>query len=400
MSDLRVLISGSGIAGPVVAHFLTKLTKAKVTIVERSPELRATGQNVDVRGNGLEVIRRMGLEEVVRSKVTHEQGLKFIDGRNRVWAEFPVDKGQGFTSEIEIIRGDLSEILYNATKNDTEYIFGESISSITESSDSIEVEFSNGTPTRTFDILVGADGWTSKTRGLAFGQVNENAVKSLGQYTAYFSIPYEEEDGEWAEWYNAPGGRLFLVRPDKNSNITRIYMAMMSEIEKLESALSMNTTDQKALLRDLFEDAGWKAKRILDGMDNSDDFYYQKIAQVKMDRWSIGRTVLVGDAAYCPSPISGMGTTSGITGAYFLAGEIANHIGDHASAFKAYEDKMRPFATKAQTLMPGTPWIANPQSWWGIYVLNSFLWFVTRTGLSKLAGIGEPPVTAITLPRY
>ena len=154
-------------------------------------------------------------------------------------------------------------------------------------------------------------------------------------------------------------------------------------------------------MHDLFADAGWETPRLLAGMDDSDDFYMQSVAQVKLESWSKGRMGLVGDAAYCPSPISGMGTTVAFVGAYVLAGEIAKCGADYKKAFEGYESLMRPFVVKAQKLPPGAPGIANPETAWGIKVFNGVLGFVSWSGLSGLlGGFGGPKADGIVLPEY
>ena len=151
----------------------------------------------------------------------------------------------------------------------------------------------------------------------------------------------------------------------------------MSTSDRLAEAARLDTKTQKSLVRELFDDAGWETLRVLAGMDASPDFYLQTNAQVKMDQWSHGRPALIGDAGYCPSLVSGMGTTLAIVGAYVLAGEIARHPRDHEAAFAAYDRIMRPFVDKAQKLLPGVPALVNPQTKWGIAVLNNVLGFVS-----------------------
>lgn len=305
MTGLNILISGAGIAGPATAFFLAK-AGAKVTVVERAPEPRTGGQNVDIRGHGLTVIRRMGLEDTVRSKTTHEKGLRFVNAQNISRADFPVDDGQGFTSDIEIMRGDLGLILYEATKGKVRYMFEESIKSISEKADHIDVEFEHGSPTKPFDVVVAADGWSSRTRKLAFdSNVTRYCLNDLGQWAAWFTIPHKHSDTDWARWYNATGKRMILLRPD-NAKITRASLWAMPSDNKMDQVATMSTAEQKTHWADSFEDAGWEAQRVVEGMQQANDFYMQKIAQVKLSQWSSGRTVLVGDAGYCPSPISGM----------------------------------------------------------------------------------------------
>lgn len=304
MAGLNILVSGAGIAGPATAFFLAK-AGANVTIVERTPEPRTGGQSVDIRGHGLTVIRQMGLEDVVRSKTTHEKGLRFVDAQNISRADFPVDDGQGFTSDIEIMRGDLGLILYEATKDKVRYMFGERIKSTSEKSDHIDVDFENGSPTKSFDVVIAADGWSSRTRELAFDPaVTRSCLNDLGQWAAWFTIPHDKSDTDWARWYNATSKRMILLRPD-NAKITRASLWAMPSDNQMDTVATLSTAEQKTHWARSFQDAGWEAPRVLKGMQQANDFHMQKIAQVKLSHWSSGRTVLIGDAGYCPSPITG-----------------------------------------------------------------------------------------------
>ncbi|KAI1622772.1 hypothetical protein EDD37DRAFT_490618 [Exophiala viscosa] len=407
----RILISGAGITGPVAGYWLAQAGYS-VTIVERAPSIRTSGQSIDVRGHALTILQRMGLEGEVRSRTTQEKGLRFIDGKGTTKAEFPVDpNGASFTADIEIQRGDLAEILYDATREKIEYIFNESISRISEDKQGVTLEFTNGLHSRTVDLLVIADGISSRTREIAFPN-HPSTVKTLGQWSAWFTIPgipAGTDDG-WARWYNAPKGRMILVRPDTSHKKSRVSLWIMTTPE-LESALveaqSPNTKDdqkQQQLWNSFFTDADWsETPHILQAMLSAPDFYAQKVAQVKLPWWSTssGSVVAVGDAAYCPSPISGMGTTLAITGAYILAGEVARNRPNFSAGVSAYEARMRPFVKTAQELFPGTPRLANPHTDFGVWILHLFLAFFAWTGLARVLGERYSPVAdAIELPEY
>lgn len=400
MSNLRILISGAGIAGPTLAFWLAH-AGARVTIVERAPALRAIGQNVDIRGAGLEVIRRMGLEDVVRKNTTNEEGIVFVDANNRARAQFGVDqsgKDRGLTSETEILRGTLAMLLHDSTKDKVEYIFGDYVSAVDENDDRIQVTFANYTPNRDFDLLIASDGLSSSTRSLIFPGTQQTCVRPLSQYLAYFSIPYQESDGLLARWYSAPGGRAVLMRPGGNAGRTTAVLSVISTTSHLQTHKKLSQRVMKKIVRQYFEDAGWETLRVLDGMDNADDFYVQVNAQVKLDSWSKGRMSILGDAAYCPSHTSGMGTAVSLVGAYVLAGEISKYGADYGTAFREYEKIMRPFVDKAQKLLPGAPKIVHPETAWGISVLYWTLAFLSWSGLMKL--VISPPANAIVLPQY
>lgn len=389
MAGLSVLISGAGIAGPTLAFWLAK-AGISTTIVERAPSIPTAGQQIDIRGAAFEVVQRMGLEDIIRATATDEQGLAFVNSKGTERAKFPVDNesGRSFSSDIEILRGDLATILMRSTEKSTEYIFNDTITALKEDESGVQVEFSKA-EARKFDLVVAADGMRSITRKLAFGDAQSDALKSLGMFTCYFSMVSKKSDGTWAKWYNAPGRRCIMTRPDQKGSL-RPYLSIMRETDELKKYHEIGPAGQKKLMRSLFADAGWEASRVLDGMDESKDFYMQEIAQVKMPAWSKGRVALLGDAAYCPSPISGMGTSLAIVGAYNLAGSIAKHKDNFQVAFSEYEKITRSRVEKAQSLPPGTPGLANPSSSWGISIMLGVLSVASKTGIASWIGGGPP----------
>ena len=402
MSDLRILISGASVAGPSLGYFLAR-SGAKVTIVERTSSLRTEGQNIDIRGVGIEVIRRMGVEDAIRAATTGEIGMRFVDAEDKTQAELPAEPGNAAspTSEIEILRGQLARILYeNSKKEGVEYIFGDYISAIDQNDDKVFVSFANSKDTYEYDLVVAADGQNSKTRSLTFGEKANDCIDSLGQYMIFFSMSRSDSDSDWARWYNAPDRRCILIRPD-NTGRTRVVLAMINSDPKMEDALAGSVDEQKAVWHDLFADAGWESRRTLEGLTTAEDCYMLRVAQVKLPVWTNGRVALIGDAGYCPSPISGMGTTCALVGSYILAGEIAKHGRDYKTAFQEYEKNLRPIVEKAQKLAPGGPKLLNPETKLGIKVLNSTLGFMTATGLNKLLEkLASGAADGIALPEY
>lgn len=395
-SDRRVLISGASIAGPALAYWLNRYGYETV-IVERADALRTGGQNVDVRGAGREVVRRMDLESDVRAATTGEVGTRFVDGDGRTVAEFPAGRGDsdGATAELEILRGDLAELLVERTTGRTEYRFGDRVTGLEQDADGVTVRFERA-PEETFALVVAADGIGSRTRGLVFGE--EPRIRSLGLETTYGTIPRTAEDDDWWRWYSAPGGRSITLRPDPHGTI-RATLSVVTDRARPRSERG-DVDAQRRRLRDVFADAGWEAERVLDAFDRADELYTDAIGQVRAPRWSSGRVALVGDAAYCASPVSGMGTSLALVGAYVLAGELAAHV-DHRDAFGGYERLMRPYVAQAQNLPPGTPRLANPTSRVGVGAFRTAL-RVASTPLAKrlTGGLFTPPADAIDLPDY
>lgn len=385
----RVLISGASVAGPALAYWLVR-AGCNVTVVERAPSLRKTGQGVDIRDTARDVIKRMGLFDRIRDQSSHEEGIMAVDGSNRCFGRFGVDesgKGDSFTCDIEILRGELAGILVDVTKDDASYIFGDMVESMQETDKEVIVNFANGTPSTAFDLVVAADGLGSKIRRLAFGN-SKSHIRDLDSYISYFSIPPGDTDSMWARVHWVKGGRTISLRPD-NVGRTRAFMGVTAwdksdeRLARLAKALKEGIPAQKALLQELFQDAGWEIPRILQGMHESDDLYMQHIAQVRLNRWSSssGRVTVVGDAGYAVSPFAGMGTSVAFIGAYILAGEISQQRGNIPAALGSYERILRPYVESIQKLPPGIPWLVNPQTTTGIRVLETCIW-----GLGLLAG--------------
>lgn len=394
MTERTVLICGASIAGPALAYWLQR-QGWRTVVVERAPGLRVGGQNVDIRGSGREVIRRMGLEDAVRAATTGEAGVRFVDADNAIVAEFAAgtSDSDGPTAEVEILRGDLSQLLYDQTVDTTEYVFGDRVTRLVDGADGVTVSFEHGEE-RMVDVVVAADGIGSSTRALVFG--GEVDIRPLGLYTAYLSIPRSETDSAWARWYNAPGGRTLTLRPD-NVGTTRATLSFLSPPRGYER---LTPEGQKEVLRAQFADAGGEAPRILDAMQESTDVYFESIGQVRMKRWSRGRFALLGDAGYCASPISGMGTSLALVGAYVLAGELGRNA-THTAGFAAYEATMRPYVEQAQQLPPGAPRLAHPKTTLGIKAFNTGL-KVASSGLATRVGakIFSSPADKIEMPDY
>jgi 2-polyprenyl-6-methoxyphenol hydroxylase-like FAD-dependent oxidoreductase len=389
-----VLISGASIAGPALALELARYG-FPTTIVERADALRLGGQNIDIHGAARKVVRHMRIEDDIRAATTGEQGLRFVDDHNLTKAEFPAENMHtgGFTKELEVLRGDLARILYGRTRDTTEYIFANQITGLRDHGDRVTVSFEHGAE-RDFDLVVAADGIRSRTRTLIVG--DEPSIRPLNLYASWFTIPRAASDTAWARWYHAPRGRSMLLRPD-NVGTTRVSLWFLSPPRDYER---LSVAEQKALIVRIFADASWEAPRVLDALADSEDLYVDAVSQVMAPRWSHGRSALVGDAAYCPSPVSGMGANLSLVGAYVLAGELSRHS-NHRDAFAAYEKLMRPYVALAQKLPPGVPWIAHPQTRLGISLLHMVLRLASHPLLRRRVDmLGSSSANKIELPDY
>ena len=386
---MRALISGAGIAGSTLAWFLAK-AGSRITIVEKSHSLLPHGQNVDIQGSARTVIKKMKLMDQIRRFNTKEMGTQFIDPKGRPFAPFPVKEGSSasFTSEFEILRGDLAAVLYEATKDhpNVNYLFGTIIKEVVSNDgDTVKVELSNG-EVQEFNLLVAADGQWSKVRKQCFPPEYVNVV-DLGMHVVYWTVPRLPSDNDWWNIYQALESRVITLRPDPHDTIRAMFTRMPCNDAQKKTWLEASKNDrqtQEELLRREFADAGWQAQRLLDAMDQAPDFYFQAIQQIKMSKWSNSRVVCLGDAAYAPTPLTGMGTSLAITGAYVLAGELSklDHDEHPSKALEAYESIFRPFVEETQKIPFFVPAIAHPETAWKRLLFQAF-----ARALSKAAAI-------------
>jgi len=391
----RILITGASVAGTTAAWWLLQYG-FDVDVVERTASFRDGGQNVDVRGNARAVLRKMGLEDQAFARSTHERGTDWVSAANGVIARFEAgdaDADNGPTAELEIRRGDLARILYDAVKERATFHFDDSIAAITQDADGVDITFASGR-TRRYDTVVVAEGVGSHTRELVFP--GENTPRWMDLTIAYFSIPAQPGDSPYARQYNTVDGRGATLKPALDGKLGA-YVGIQ---KKPEGENDWPVDRQRAFIAAQFANDGWEFPRILAAMQDADDFYFDVLRQVHMERWSEGRLVLTGDAAWSPTPLSGIGTSLAIVGAYVLAGELAQAAAPVA-AFVAYERVMRPFVEKGQDLPKFVVRMLWPHSEIGLTLLHGALRVAATPLVRKVINNGFARDTgSMDLPEY
>ncbi|WP_172382480.1 FAD-dependent monooxygenase [Streptomyces sp. MNP-20] len=346
--SLRILVAGGGVTGQALAFWLTR-GGHQVTVAERFPALRASGAQVDLRGQGIEAVKRMGLLDTVRSRLVDEAGVAFVNSRGKPKATIMANtsgKGrQTLTSEYEIMRGDLVRILHDAAKDDTAYVFGKSVDGFDQDDRQVTAHFSDGT-SGAYDVLIGADGQGSRIRRALLPE-GFDPYWRVGIHMAYWFVPRIASDSNIRDTYMVPGGRQ-IMRRSHNPAETQVYFVMREESAEASAIHRAPVERQQDFWAGRFRDAGWQTERFIADMETSPFFYSQEIAQVRTATWSQGRVALAGDAAHCASPYSGMGVSGGLVGAYVLAGEINRHADDLPTALANYDSVLRPFIDEIQ----------------------------------------------------
>jgi 2-polyprenyl-6-methoxyphenol hydroxylase-like FAD-dependent oxidoreductase len=345
-----VLVSGAGVAGTSLAYWLGR-SGDDVTVVERAPALRTSGAGpVDFRGDQLALLARMGVYEQIKAHETGMGDQLVIDAEGRRRSTFP---SALFSGDVEIERQDLVRILTKHSENAAGYVYGDHVTALTDTPGGVDVTFAHG-PARRFDLVVGADGLHSGVRRLSYG--DERGFRhDLGLGIAGFTVPNTFGIDHSGLIYNEPGlmATVGSGRDPEIAGVGLLFAATLPDYDRHD------VDDQKRIVTEHFAGARWRVPDLLAALRDVPEIYFDTISQIRLDHWSTGRIVLLGDAAWCTGP-GGNGTGHAMLGAYTLAGELALADGDHRAAYQRYEQFMRPKVAKSQKTAAGAAGFLTP----------------------------------------
>lgn len=341
-SKKNALICGASVAGLTSAYWLNQLGY-RVTLVEMADSPRVGGAALDLGEPAIDIVKRMGIYDELRARALKLERIEFKNEANETENAIVLGGGNDLPigNELEIERTELVYVLMDQLAGQVDFMFNDTITALDESADHIEVTFKQGAPQQ-FDLVVGCDGLHSGVRKLWFG-AEKDYKHFLG---AYFSIAIV--DGllvapNTMQFYNVPE-KSYMINAYRNK--TDIVLSFVSDAE-----ISYDYRDveqQKEIIQDQFAHLGWRTEEFLGALSQSDNFYFDELCQIKMPFWSKGRVVLVGDAAYAPSPGAGMGGSLAIEGATALADALARYGGAYPIAFAEYYNQFQPIVSEVQ----------------------------------------------------
>lgn len=362
---MRILISGAGIGGPTLAYWLRRAGHS-VTIVEKAPRLRSGGYIIDFWGTGYDIAEKMGVLDEIRGLGYQVKEVRFVDDKGRTSGGFSTGVFDRMTDGrfTSVRRSDVSRVLFGALDDQVEAVFGDSITKLVQHDGLVTAEFEHAAAAD-FDLVVGADGLHSNVREKIFG-ATDRFEHFLGFHAAAFELPgYGERDDLVYLSHAAPGRQIsrFSMRDDK----TLFLFVFRDEYLQAEPE---SEEEKRQALRIAFSDVGWECPQILDSLEEVENIYFDRVSQIRMDRWSRGRIALVGDAGACVSLLAGEGTGLAMTEAYILAGALSERGDDPDAAFDRYEEILRPFLEGKQASAAKFASSFAPKTSFGIWFRN------------------------------
>ncbi|WP_017593748.1 FAD-dependent monooxygenase [Nocardiopsis potens] len=333
----RAVVSGAGIAGLATA---LRLHHAgwEVLVVERAPARRSGGYMINLVGPGHAAAERLGLLPALapRDLGLFTTVMVRADGRPKFTVPAALAQAALGDRALTVFRGDLESALYRAVREHAAIRFGTTVRAVEQDADRVRVALDDGTSEQA-DLLVGADGLHSGVRRTVFGPERDFRV-DLRHAVAAFPLPRVPADVP-------EGAGTVFIGPGRTASVVNLGPGRSSAFFAYRCADPDAELDRGPVgaLGTAFGDLGGGAAGALELLAGApEDAYFDSVSQTAMDRWSRGRVVLLGDAAWCVSLFAGHGATLALSGADRLGDALDEHGGDVPAALAAWEARLRP----------------------------------------------------------
>ncbi|RKO72081.1 FAD-binding protein [Sphingobacterium puteale] len=335
----HILISGAGIAGLTAANFLAKQGH-NITVIDRSPSFSKAGFLISLKSFGVKIMDELGLTQNLQAESSPSETVHFVETNEQIIQSIEYDKmHENIERSVLITRGGLHYVLYEAIKNDVNIFFDTTISQLEDKSDKTKVTLSNGSSIDV-DLVIVSEGLRSPTRERYFtnyqledfntlyvgGKLKQNHGKQVGVFKVYIDV-----------------NKMLSIYPIAEEEIAiQCYIRSSEDIGYIKNNAS-------SILKGTFADYNPEVKQLLENFLDDGLFFMDKMGMVNAPNLRNGRLVLLGDAGYCPTALSGMGASLSIYGAKALAHYIAEYPDDILTACDSYNTLMQPIVEKFQT---------------------------------------------------
>lgn len=342
-SPQRAIVVGAGIAGLAAALRLSRAGWDTV-VLERAPSRRPGGYAVTFSGIGYDAAERMGILSALAPRHLTPDRLDYVkpDGATRFTVPGPTVRAMLGGRALNLLRGDIEAVLYESARQNVDIRFGTTVATVRPDGPRVRVVLDDGTE-ETADLLVGADGLHSATRAQVFGP-EESFRRDLNHMVGVFMLK------------RRPGG----VAESATATLTSTgrTLAIISLGDRAAAFFGYRCDDPARDLHEgptvalprVYGDMGWAAPEVLEQLDTADSVYFDTVSQIVLDRWSRGRVVLLGDAAWCVTLFAGYGSSLAVGGADRLGTALERHGRDVPAALSAWEAALRPEVLRNQRL--------------------------------------------------
>ena len=366
MSNKKILISGAGVGGLTLAYFLQK-SGFQPIIIEKSASLRDGGYMIDFFSSGISVSEKMGIIDQLKEKNHHSN---IIIQQNENGKKQFILNMSGFRESVKgklfnFLRTDLVDVLYKKVKDNVEIRFSTSIQNIVQDADKVTISFEDGKQ-ETFDLLVGADGLRSNVRAKVYAPEKIEELY-LGSYVCGLehNVPINVNKGEVISML-CPKKQIMTYATGKG--ISNSLFVFKSPKLKLLTA-----KEEVEVLNKEFAGFASPVPEIINEAFKTDKLFFDEVTQIRIhDKWHKNRVVLIGDAAFCITLLSGQGSSMAMTAAYVLSEQLEKHRDDYETAFAEYEKSLRPMIEKMQKKAVNNSATFVPTSRFTLWIRNIF----------------------------